>query len=157
MALGPVTHNVAFASLLASGLSFSHPDKDHSFLPKFTGVQRPLGWGPGPPCCNSTVFGVFVLFLFFETGVSMCNALAVLELTWRSLWPQTHRDLPASALVLGLKAWATMLQLLTPLLTYLILGSAGRSVYVGGFLSAGSIPLLTYSRACLLTPFPNFP
>lgn len=28
----------------------SHPDKDHGFLPKSTGVQRPLGWGPRPPC-----------------------------------------------------------------------------------------------------------
>lgn len=36
------------------------PDKDHGFLPKSTGVQRPPGWGSRPPClkphCLPTVF-----------------------------------------------------------------------------------------------------
>lgn len=30
----------------------SHSDKDHGFLPKSTGVQRPPGWRPRPLCLN---------------------------------------------------------------------------------------------------------
>jgi hypothetical protein len=47
----------------------------------------------------------YFIFYFFETGLFW-------NLLWRQGWPQTHRDLPASAsTVLGLKVCATTARL----------------------------------------------
>ena len=68
---------------------------------------------------DSVVSGVWFLFLLrgmfvclFETGI-ISETLAVLNSLCKLGWPQTHRDLPASASwMLGLKVCATMPSLL---------------------------------------------
>ena len=55
------------------------------------------------------VFFLFCFVFFFFEIVSYHIALAFLELnSCRPGWPQIHRALPASASVLGVKAFATM-------------------------------------------------
>lgn len=44
----------------------SYPDKDHGFLPKSTGAQRPPGWGPRPPCLNLIVYPPYFRFCWKE-------------------------------------------------------------------------------------------